>query len=373
MTFHRCGVFQSVAALLISSTFLLADEGEFARAVEPRAFEFPRDYGSHPEYKTEWWYLTGVLKTEAGELLGYQATWFRSALVPNAASRRSTLATRDLFFFHGAISDAKAGHFAFDQATSRGASSWAGVDNEPLRVYLFGHSLERSGNGQWRVRFTVQEQKVDLRLTPKRPPLLHGAQPGLSRKGPNLGQASYYFSHSRLQTVGTIQREDSATTVPVTGTSWLDREFGSNQLSEDQVGWDWFSVALDDGTDLMLYRMRKKDGTVAPESAGTLRFSDGRRAHLKKGDFRVQTLKHWQSPESGAKYPSRWQLNVPGHQVDLAVQPLIADQELRTRSSTGVTYWEGICSFQGTVGGQPVGGHGYVELVGYAGPFVQGI
>ena len=205
-----------------------------------------------------------------------------------------------------------------------------------------------------------------------RPPLLHGRSAGLSEKGPATGQASYYYSQTRLQTEGTIRRADG-TSSKVRGTSWFDHEFGSQQMAADQVGWDWFSVPLDDGTDLMLYVIRKRDGSIEPKSSGTLRLADGRRIHLKKGDFEVDVRRRWKSEKSGGEYPSEWQIRVPGHGVDLRVRPLLADQELRTRATTGVNYWEGLCEFEGKSGTRSVRGHGYVELVGYAGEFLHGI
>ena len=205
-----------------------------------------------------------------------------------------------------------------------------------------------------------------LHLTPTRPPLLHGREPGLSTKGAGAGQASYYYSFARLRTEGTIQRTVDGPAVPVTGRSWFDHEFGSAQLDRGQVGWDWFSIALDDGSDLMLYRIRDANGKPAAMSAGTLRRADGARVHLARGDFTVEALDHWTSPHTRGRYPARWRIAVPSAGITLDVAPDRSDHELDTKGSTGVTYWEGPCRFRGTVGDRPVDAWGFVELVGYA-------
>jgi predicted secreted hydrolase len=356
-----------------ADTEAVRDESGFARAVDPREFRFPADDGSHEPYKTEWWYLTGCLEDDDGNLHGFQATWFRVALEVEPAARPSNLAARNLFFFHGATTDVTRKRFTFAQKAARGASNWAGAESGALEVFLLGNRLRSEANGSWRLRFHVGDREFDLRLTPRREPLLHGESPGLSAKGPEPGQASYYYSRTRLRTEGTLRPDEDSVPIRVTGTTWFDHEFGSNQLAENQVGWDWFSVPLDDGTDLMLYSLRRKDGSIEPASSGTLRTKDGRRVPLRREDFRIEPIDRWESERSGGDYPSRWKISVPSHSLELEVVPLLADQELRTRGTTGVNYWEGMCEFRGLHGEDPVTGRGYVELVGYAGDFVAGI
>lgn len=354
------------------------DQG-FARAIEPRTFTFPADFGAHPAYKTEWWYLTGALKTAGGAEVGFQATWFRTGLLPEAPARASKLAPRDLYLFHGACSDVAKQSFAHDHAACRGVSTWAGAKEGDLNVFLLGRTLAREADGSWRLRFDVKGRVFDLKLTPEREPLLHGEAPGLSRKGPEPGQASYYASVPRLKTTGTYQRETGGEKIEVTGLTWFDQEFGSGQLGKDQIGWDWFCAQLDDGTDLMLYQLRKDDGSVEALSSGTLRSEDGKRAHLKRGEYRIEVLESWTSPHTkdehgaAAKYPAKWKLTVPSREIELTVTPLLPDQELTTPGTTGVNYWEGLCKFEGSVGGKKASGRGYVELVGYAGRFMKGI
>ena len=367
---------QPLGLLVLLCSFPLgavAQTEGFSRAVKSREFRFPRDHANHPDFKTEWWYFTGSVKTPDGALVGYQATWFRSALVARAPARRSPLAARDLFFFHGATTNTQTSEFVFDEAASRGAPTWAEAPTDKPRVVVLGQRAELGADGAWRLRFTIRGRRFDLRLVPERAPLLHGELPGLSRKGPESGQASYYASLTRLRTEGTIQLAAGEPPVAVRGHTWFDHEFGSNQLAVDQDGWDWFSVALDDGTDLMLYELRGKDGRAAPSSSGTVRTGDGQRVHLAREDFRVEVLDSWTSPLSGGEYPSRWRVRVPKSDIELEVRPVVADQELRTRRSTGVTYWEGLCEFSGSVNGRAVKGYGYVELVGYAGAFRAGI
>jgi predicted secreted hydrolase len=189
----------------------------------------------------------------------------------------------------------------------------------------------------------------------------------LSKKGSNEGQASYYFSHTDLATRGSIRTPLSQTEIPVTGTSWFDHEFGSNQLTSDQVGWDWFSLHLSDGHDLMLYVLRRKDGSVEPTSSGTLVSPSGKATHLKLSEINIEILDTWKSPRSGGRYPSRWRLRIPTVGIDLLISPSVASQELLTEGSTGVVYYEGAIEGKGTSGGKEVMAEGYVEMTGYAG------
>lgn len=366
----RAGAQAIALALFVGA---VSAQTKFARAVHPRAFSFPADHGSHPAYQTEWWYLTGELETGDGERLGYQATWFRSALTPERTARASRLGVRDLYFFHGALTRPRGGGFVHDHAVSRAGAGWAGAATDRLRIFLPRHSIEQRDDGSWQLTMRVKGRKVALRLTPTRAPLLHGSKPGLSVKGPEPGQASYYYSHTRLKTEGTLQLEPGGPAVRVTGRTWFDHEFGSAQLAGEHEGWDWFSTALSDGTDLMVYGIRNADGTFAPTSSGTIRFADGRRVHLARDDFRIEPLGRWKSGKSGATYPARWRLTVPGERIELEVTPLLPDQELHTPGTTGITYWEGLSRFTGKVGEREVEGRGYVELVGYAGPFRAGI
>lgn len=365
-------VLHLVPCLLGVMCSVRAGPEEFTRANAARKLSFPRDHGNHSDFKTEWWYITGAVHDEAGKLYGFQATWFRSALVASAPPRKATLATRDLFFFHGALTDVAAGNFSHVDRVSRGAASWADANEEDLAVRVLTDSIESDGAGGFDLKFQVGARQLQLHLHPERPPLLHGNPPGFSEKGAEPGQASHYYSMTRLATVGKLS-DPGKSPVRVTGLAWLDHEFGSHQLGKNQAGWDWFSAALDDGTDVMLYLLRLKDGSVEPASAGTLRFADGRQVHLRSEDFSVQTLERWKSTRTGATYPSKWRLRIPSYALDCVVQPRLPDQELTTESTMNISYWEGLCDWKGQIGGKPVSARGYVELVGYAGPFLTEI
>ncbi len=371
---QRYFIFSFIVLLNLMSN---VDAQDFKRADRPREFNFPQDDGNHPEYKTEWWYLTGNLKDSKGNLYGIQATWFRSLLSKLKSPRQSPLAVQDVFFFHGALTDVSQKEFSFDQRSSRKAKGWAHSDSENLNVKIWGDTLKQIENTsqetKWEIKFRVKQKLIQLTLTATTEPLLHGEIPGLSQKGSAEGQASYYYSRPRLQARGTIKDRVSGKEVVVDGSLWFDHEFGSNQLSKDQVGWDWFSVPLDDGTDLMLYLIRKKDGTLEAKSSGTIRLPDGKRHHLVKDDFKVEVLQTWTSPESGGIYPSKWKLRVPKHNIELEVEPVISGQELLTQGTTGVNYFEGLCRFTGKRNTKAITGYGYVELVGYAGEFVYGL
>jgi predicted secreted hydrolase len=208
--------------------------------------------------------------------------------------------------------------------------------------------------------------KVELTLQPEKPPVLHG-QGGLSRKGPADGQSSYYYSITDLKTCGSIKTPLSNKSVNVKGLSWFDQEFGSNQLTAEQVGWDWFGIHLSDGRDLMVYFLRKKDGTVEATSSGTIVEKSGSSGHLRLSDIHVDILDKWKSPKTGGIYPARWRIRIPSVHVDIIITPCIADQELATGFPVGIIYWEGAIEGKGTSEDKPVTVEGYVELTGYAG------
>lgn len=372
------------AALVLASIAALGPGGiesagepssGFARVDHPRELVFPSDHGAHPAFRTEWWYLTGALEANGGGTFGIQATWFRNALVPIAPDRPSNLATRDLMLFHGGFTDVAEGRFLSASRASRAASTWAGAREGDLDVWLLDDRLRRLEDGRWSVAFTVEDRRIELLLKPTRPPLLHGETPGWSRKGPDPAESSVYASHTRLEAEGTVRKLPEGEKIPVRGRLWFDHEFFSEQLADDQIGWDWFSVALDDGTDLMAFQLRGADGAPAPTSSGTLRRPDGDRVHLARGDFDLEVTDRWSSPQADPgdpPYPAGWILTVSGEDLRLRVEPLVADQEHRDTSG-GPIYWEGLCRFAGERRGRPVEALGYVELVGYRAPRPRGM
>lgn len=338
-------------------------QGEFSRAVEPMDFVFPKDHGPHPDYKTEWWYYTGNLKTDSGREFGYQLTFFRRGLAAAMPVRRSRLATNQIYMAHFALTDVKTRTHTSFERYSRGTGGLAGAQGEPTyEVWLEDWSVSQDSTGDFRLR-AVDDQidprtAIDLNLRETRPPLLHGVR-GLSKKGPERGNANHYYSLVGLDTGGTIISRGE--TYDVTGKSWMDHEFGTSALSKGVVGWDWFGLQLDDGTALMFGRLRKSEGGNIGIFEGTVSYADGRRIPIQPGDFVVKATGSWRSPETGITYPSGWQVDFSSLGIELRIEPLISNQEL----SSGFTYWEGAISAEGTIGGQSSKGRGYVELTGY--------
>lgn len=347
----------------------------YERAVEPRPFDFPDDHGPHPGFRTEWWYFTGNLEAPDGRRLGYQLTLFRNALAPPGEAleaRASAWATRHAWLAHFAVTDAGTGTFRSADRLARGAVGLAGaeVGEGGLRAWVGDWSVEpvpatRAGGeaggglGTLRLRASQEGAAVDIVVTPLGRPVLHGDR-GLSKKGGGEGNASYYYSLPRLATRGTVRLEGEH--LAVEGLSWLDREWSTSALGTGQVGWDWFSLQLSDGRDLMLFRLRRRGGEDDPASSGTLVEAGGETRHLRAGATEVEVLDRWRSPRSGALYPSSWRIRIPAARLDLTLTPLVADQEL----DVGFRYWEGAVEVTGTSGGGPVAGRGYAELTGYA-------
>jgi predicted secreted hydrolase len=333
-----------------------ADGGAgYARVAEPRPFVFPRDHGPHPEFQTEWWYYTGNLDAEDGRHFGFQLTFFRRSLTPTPAERPSSMAARNVYMAHFALSDVAGKQFyAFDRF-SRDGGELAGASGEPFRVWLEDWYALGEGPEGMRMQLHAAQQDVaiDLMLDNTRPPALQGDR-GLSQKGQAAGNASLYYSLTRMPTTGSVRVGEAS--YRVRGLAWMDREFGTSALEAGIVGWDWFSLQLDDGRDLMLYNLRREDGTPSPFSAGTLIERDGTTRRLALDEFRIETLDTWRSPHSQVTYPARWRLTLPALNIQLDLEPYLADQEL----ALTVTYWEGAVRVNGTATGS-----GYVELTGY--------
>ena len=349
-----------------------AEPPAFARADAPREWDLPADHRAHPEHALEWWYLTGDLRTAEGRRFGYQATFFRTGLAPpRLQQRESPFAATQLVLWHGSVTDVDAGEFTADSELSRLAAGWAEASDESLALRLGPHSLAAVAPERWELRGGVQGWQLVLDYELDRPPVLNGKTPGWSRKGEDPGNSSYYVSRVQLPTSGTLVAPDGSR-FAVTGRSWFDQEFGSGQLDEGQVGWDWFSANLSDGTALMVYALREKDGGSSPTSSGTFVRADGSFRHLERSQFTIEVEDRWTSPGTGGTYPIAWTIRVPAEQLVLKVRPVLKDQERGAGSQAeaeGVTYWEGLVDYRGTRAGRPVTGAGYVELVGYAREF----
>ncbi len=353
---------------------LLSDAGRegYAQAIEGREFRFPADHGPHPEFRNEWWYLTGNLDSDTGRRFGYELTIFRFALTPEtgtAADARSAWRSNQVYIGHFALTDATRRRFHVAQRFSRGSLGLAGASAEPFRGWIDDWSIAgtRSGGAvtsgyrfgrPWRLQAGDGDIALSLTLTPQKAPVLNGVD-GLSQKAAAPGNASYYYSITRLHTEGTVQSGDEA--FRVSGLSWLDREWGSNALSKEQRGWDWFALQLSDGSDLMYYRLRRIDGGEDSHSAGMLTRDDGSTVPLSHADLDIEVLETWESPHGG-DYPVAWQVTVPQLELQLNIEPVMNAQELVTT----VRYWEGAVDVTGRRGDEPVFGRGYVELTGYA-------
>ncbi len=364
LLFSACsGAQPSLASADVVEVLNRPVDGRFARALEPLEFEFPRDHGPHNEYATEWWYFTGNLTGEDGGEYGFQLTFFRSALAPGESNRPSDFAAQQLYMAHFAVTSGPAGrHVSFDRF-SRGAGGVAGATGSPrYEVWLDDWRAQETAPGQMHLQAVAEDDNgpisIDLILAETRPPLLHG-EAGYSRKGPEPGNANYYYSLVRMETAGEIVFADRR--IPVTGLSWMDHEFGTSALSADAVGWDWFAVTLDNDVVLMFAEIRTRSGTSQEIFEGTLGFPDGSQVSISADDFTLTTTGQWTSPDSGTVYPGGWRVTFPQYEIDLTIDPLIDDQEM----DVAFTYYEGATVVSGTMNGERVAGRGYVELTGY--------
>jgi predicted secreted hydrolase len=338
---------------------------EWMQAKAPWKWSFPRDHGAHPDFRTEWWYFTGNLQEDTGNRFGYQLTFFRQGVLQKAKNSINPWSIRDLYLAHFSLTDVSADRFWYAERISRKGPGLADASERGLDVRLLNWTA-RMEEGRIRIGARHQQVELSLELSPRKPIVFHG-QNGLSRKGPREGQASYYTSFTDLSTKGVIRPPSSPSAIHVKGTSWFDQEFGSNQLASNQVGWDWFSLHLSDGKDLMIYFLRRTGGSLEPTSSGTLVDPAGKTTHLRLSDINVEVLDHWKSPKTGGRYPNRWRIRVPNSRIELLVNPLVAAQELITESSTGVVYWEGAVAGKGKSSNRDVNCEGYVEMTGYAG------
>lgn len=351
-----------VRATVAVAEAMASDTVGYARADAVRPFRFPEDHGPHPDFKNEWWYFTGNLRTETGRRFGYELTIFRFALAPPTADvpRASAWGTRQLYMAHFALTDVEGGRFHPAERFGRGAAGLAGAQAAPFRVRLEDWTIEAAPDGlpAMRLHAATEGAAVDLTVRPVKPIVLQGDR-GLDQKGPEPGNASYYYSMTRLATEGTVVVDGER--YAVEGLSWMDREWSTSALGPDQVGWDWFALQLDDGHDLMYYQLRTRDGGVSPYSDGVLVGRDGAAKKIAAEAVVLDVRDHWRSPRGDAVYPARWRLRIPSERLDLDVTPLLDDQEIDGL----VRYWEGAVRVTGTADGRPVSGYGYVELTGY--------
>jgi predicted secreted hydrolase len=326
-----------------------------------RAFSFPADHGAHPDYRTEWWYVTGSVRTAKGEALGFQITFFRTR--PRVDPRNpSAFAAKQIMFAHVALSDPKLGRLRHDQRASRSGFGMAGAKTGDANVTIRDWRLVRRADGQWQADIKARDFALALIFRPTQPVLLQGAG-GYSRKGPEPASASYYYSLPHLATTGSITRGRAAPEA-VTGRAWLDREWSSRYLGGDAVGWDWTGLNFDDGAALMAFRIRRANGTTL-WAGGTYRRASGAMTMLTPRDVTFTPLTRWRSPRTKALYPvaQRLRITLPEGMKTFDLRPAFPDQELDSRASGLPIYWEGLV--------RTSGGSGYLELTGYAAPLAM--
>lgn len=349
---------------LPSRTFCVATAGY--------RFEFPRDHFVHSCFRTEWWYFTGSLEAVDGRRFGFELTFFREG-ADNSYANPSRWRVDEFYLAHFAISGIASKQFFFSQKVSRAGIEMAGALQDGIgssgRIWVGPWSAAFQGES-WTLEAVDQGHRIRLNLKPLKQPVVHGKD-GISQKAEGAGNASHYYSLTRLETSGTV--ETGGASYAVKGLSWMDHEFSTSQLQAGQAGWDWISLQWEDGTEWMLFQLRRTDGSRDPHSAGTVIERNGAATPLTAKDFEMIPLEFWTSPHSSGRYPISWRLRIPQLNMEAEIQAAMPDQELITKETTGVTYWEGRIDARGQSGNRVVKGSGYLEMTGYAGSLPGGL
>lgn len=346
--------------ILLSALFILHSSADFQPALPGYQYEFPKDHGTHNEYRTEWWYYTGHLRTDAGKRYGFELTFFRVGV--DTAPAENAWDLRHIALAHFAVTDVDGRAFRYYEKLNRSSRFTAGAAEGRLDIFNEAWRAQTMPDGSWRISAMAGRDAIDLVLRSHKPPAVHGEN-GVSVKAEGAGYASHYYSMTRLEATGTIGGQRCR------GLVWMDHEFGSSALRESQQGWDWFSIQFDNDTELMLYQIRRRDGSPDVTSSGSLIMSDGNVIHLRRDQIQITPLGRWRSPRTKGDYPMGWRVTVPAFAIDVTLQPLLRDQELVTKNSTGVTYWEGAVGVNGRFNRTAISGEGYVEMTGYASIF----
>ncbi len=371
---QRIGPRMATIALLLCATFSGAEPGQFQIARPGYRFQFPRDHFNHAAFKTEWWYYTGNLAAQDGRRFGFELTFFRQAL--RRDSKPGAWEVPDVYLAHFTVSDLDGKHFYQSERLNRPGPGIAGADLAQARVWNGNWQaqwqLDPSQPGGFRaqtLQAIAENYSIRLSLVSDKAPVIHGVN-GISQKAEGAGHASHYISLTRLRTAGSIEIEGQR--FEVSGLSWMDHEFFTNSLAPDQAGWDWFSLQFDDGSELMLYRMRQKDGTAGRWSHGTFIDARGGARALSAGEFQLVPGANWSSPRTGARYPLAWRIAAPSLRLNLSLTTRLESQELTSDSDISPSYWEGAIVVAGTRAGKPIAGRGYLEMTGYAKPLQLG-
>ncbi len=350
-------------ALLLTMLVTWLPAAEWKLALPGYRYAFPYDHFAHPGFRTEWWYFTGNVRSPDGRDFGYELTFFRQGRHPQPEPASGVWDSGELYLAHLALTDIGAQRFRHSERLNRAGPGLAGADRETRRIWNGNWSVRLVGNRNWELQAVHPDFTLHLHLVSEKAPVLHGEN-GIHRKSAGVGKASHYISLTRLRTSGELVLEGKR--FAVNGSSWMDHEFFTHSMSDEQTGWDWFSIQLNDGTELMLYRLRNRDGGVDPFSGGTFVARDGQATRLQWKDIAFRNTAAWKSPESGAVYPVSWEIAFPRLGLSLAAQPRMQAQELRSERRIGPSYWEGAMRFSGARDGKPVSGVGYLELTGYA-------
>ncbi|WP_411289254.1 lipocalin-like domain-containing protein [Phenylobacterium sp.] len=347
----------AVPTLLLAPAAWAASPPPFPAVRAGAALSFPRDHGAHPEFRTEWWYVTGWLKTPEGRDLGFQITFFRSRLAVDPENP-SAFSPGQILFAHAGLSDPTVGRLLHDGRIARQGLGLAQASTEDADVTIDDWRFRRGADGRFTAQVAGREFALDLVITPTQPVLLQG-EGGFSRKGPLSTQASHYYSLPHLAVSGAVAR--GRRRVAVTGKAWMDHEWSSTLLDPRAVGWDWVGLNLDDGGALTAFQVRDRAGR-AIWAGGSLRAPDGRVTTFRPGDVQFTTTRHWRSPRTGGRYPVERVVEVrtPKGARSFPLTPVFDDQELDSRQTGGPVYWEGAV--------RTVGGRGYLELTGYVSP-----
>jgi predicted secreted hydrolase len=350
------------AFCLLSAAFSADRPGKdgFLLALPGYEYQFPRDHGSHDGYRTEWWYYTGHLRADDGHRYGFELTFFRVGV--DLTPTQSAWDLRHIALAHFAIADIDGKAFRYYEKLNRSSPFTARAAAGYLDAFNEGWRATTQRDGSWHIVSAQGEDSIDLTLRTRKPPAIHGEN-GISVKAAGEGYASHYYSMTRLEAAGRVNGHHCS------GRAWMDHEFGSSALRENQRGWDWYSIQLDNDSELMLYVIRRADRTPDVTSSGSLITADGRVIPIHHDQMQVATKRRWKSKKSGATYPLDWNVTIPSFGISLTLHPLLDDQELVTRESTRVTYWEGAVSVSGSFDNIGVSGEGYVEMTGYDRPF----
>lgn len=338
----------------------LEKQRQFKPALPGYTYSFPADHYSHEEYKTEWWYYTGHLHAKTGEEFGFELTFFRSGIPISDGVKSGPWAIKNMYMGHFAVSDLQNKRFYHQEKTSRAGVASAGASDKTYKVWTENWSASSDAKVH-HLKAASKDCALDLQLKEGKQAVIHGKN-GVSQKASCVGCASHYYSLTRMPASGKLKVAGKE--YEVDGIAWMDHEFGSNQLEADQIGWDWYSIQLDDQTELMLYVMRLKNGKIDSNSSGTFVNKDGTSTQLPLSNYTIEKSASWKSPNTNATYPAKWHVSIAPLKLELDIIPQLAEQELASDHG-GISYWEGSCSVNGLSSGKPIKGKAYVELTGY--------